>query len=98
MLWALGRLDRFRVSGPSMEPALTDGDTVLVDPRGAPAVGDIVIARHPSQDTTVAKRVDHITDAGAVFLKGDGTVSTDSRDYGPLPPDRVLGVVRCTFP
>ncbi len=81
-----------------MEPALKDGDTVLVDPRAEPAPGDIVLARHPLEpDTRVLKRVDHITPDGRLFLKGDGTVSTDSRDFGALAPDQVLGVVRCTL-
>ena len=91
-------MNRFRVAGPSMEPALSDGDTVLVDPRGEPVEGDIVVARHPWEDASVLKRVDHITADGDLFLKGDGTVSTDSRDYGALAADAVVGVVRCTFP
>ena len=82
-----------------MEPALADGDTVLVDPRGHAAPGDIVLALHPFEpDTRVLKRVDRITPDGRVFLKGDGTASTDSRDYGALGADKILGVVRCTFP
>ena len=82
-----------------MEPALTDGDTVLVDPRGGAVPGDIVLALHPlERDTRVLKRVDHITQDGRVFLKGDGTTSTDSRDFGALSSDQILGVVRCTFP
>ncbi len=82
-----------------MEPALTDGDTVLVDPRGGVVPGDIVLAQHPLEsDTRMLKRVDHITPEGRVFLKGDGTASTDSRDFGALPSEQILGVVRCTFP
>lgn len=98
LLWALGRLQRMRVSGPSMAPALPPGTTVLVDPRGTAGAGDVVVARHPEDELLVLKRVDHLTPDGRLFLRGDGPVSTDSRDYGPLSPDAILGVVRCTFP
>ena len=38
------------------------------------------------------------TDDGRLFLQGDGTATTDSRDFGAIAPDRVIGVVRCTSP
>lgn len=98
LLWALGRLRRHRVQGASMSPSLPHGSTVLVDPRGTPGPGDVVVARHPEQALLVLKRVDHLTPDGRLFLRGDGPVSTDSRDYGPLSPDALVGVVRCTFP
>ena len=97
--WLLGRRVRVRVAGPSMEPALPDGSTVLVKPGGAPQPQDIVLVEHPMQaDLRILKRVDHITDDGRIFLRGDGTVSTDSRDFGAVPPERVLGRVVCTLP
>lgn len=98
LAWALGRLQRMQVAGPSMEPTLPAGTTVLVDPRAVARAGDVVVARHPEQDLVVIKRLDHLLPDGRVFLRGDGLVSTDSRDYGPLPFDALLGVVRCTFP
>ena len=93
----LGRRQRFRVSGPSMAPTISDGTTVLVRSQ-RPEPGDIVLVRRPEADVLIVKRVDHLTADGRVFLRGDGSVSTDSRDFGALPPDAVLGVVVCTFP
>ena len=49
-----------------MEPSLSDGDTVLVDHRAEAVEGDIVVARHPWEDASVLKRVDHITDLRGV--------------------------------
>ena len=98
LAWAFGRLQRMQVAGPSMEPALPAGTTVLVDPRAVARVGDVVVARHPEQALVVIKRLEQLLPDGRLFLRGDGPVSTDSRDYGPLPSDALLGVVRCTFP
>ncbi len=98
LAWALGRLERFRVRGSSMAPAIPDGCTVLLDPRARPGVGDVVVCRHPDHDLLVLKRVHRVEPDGRLFLRGDGEVSTDSRDYGAVSPDALQGVVRCTFP
>lgn len=97
--WLLGRRLRVRVAGPSMAPALPDGTTVLVKPGAAAQPQDVVLVQHPMQaDLRILKRVDHITDDGRIFLRGDGAVSTDSRDFGAVSPERVLGRVVCTLP
>ena len=79
-----------------MEPTLVEGQTVLVDRRRAPVVGDVVLARdHSGLD--IVKRV-HVL-AGGVELRGDNAEdSTDSRHYGALPLQWLRGVVVCTFP
>ena len=92
-----GRRQRFRLSGPSMAPFIDDGTTVLVRAQRA-QVGEVVLVRRLEVDVLIVKRVDHITKDGRVFLRGDGSVSTDSRDFGALPSSAVLGVVVCTFP
>ena len=92
---AVGRRLRIRVSGRSMEPALLEGTTVLVK-RGGVDVGDVVLAQH--DDVQILKRLDHLTEDGRLFLVGDGHASTDSRDFGPIEPSRVIGRVVCTFP
>ncbi len=94
----LGRFHRYRVVGPSMVPALPDGVTVLADPRGVPAPGEIVVARHPSTDVYLVKRVTRVNADGGLFLIGEGTATSDSRDFGAIAPEAVLGVVRCTLP
>lgn len=81
-----------------MTPTLSDGDTVLIDPRAAPAADTIVVARHPYRsDVTVVKRVALITD-GKLRLVGDNpAASTDSAHYGDVPAARLIGVVVAKF-
>lgn len=92
-----------RVSGDSMRPTFVDGEEVRVD-EGAyrstsPRPGDVVLVRHPYRRATfLLKRVDHLTDGGRLYLVGDNpdaTASTDSRAFGPLAPDAVVGQVLC---
>lgn len=82
-----------------MEPSLPDGSTVLVKLGADADVGDVVLIRHPTDDELrILKRVDHLTTDGHLFLKGDAGTSTDSRDFGAVPPERLLGTVTCTLP
>ena len=98
-LWAMGRRVRYRVRGTSMEPALSDGSFVLVDPRAfarrAPEPGEVVVARHPFRtDVRLIKRVRERPSEGRVALAGDrADVSTDSRDFGAVPVADVVGRV-----
>ena len=97
LAWLLGRRQRFRVLGPSMEPFLANGTTVLVRQQ-SPKPGDVVLTTAPTGNVRIVKRVDHITPDGRLYLRGDGEVSTDSRDFGAVDPTATLGVVVCTFP
>lgn len=100
----LRRRRRFRVSGNSMEPTYRDGDHVLVDPhayrRGAPAPGDVVLSRHPLRgDVHVLKRVAAIRPDGRLDLAGDNPrASTDSRSFGGVRADLVVGRVTGRYP
>jgi nickel-type superoxide dismutase maturation protease len=76
-----------------MEPALRDGDWVLVASiPGAPRPGDIVLARDPRKpERLVLKRV-AATDGVAFTLVGDHAGhSTDSGTYGPVPRGAIVG-------
>ncbi|NJL82172.1 MAG: nickel-type superoxide dismutase maturation protease [Chloroflexaceae bacterium] len=102
-LWLLGRRRRFRVTGPSMLPLLRPGEEVLVqaiakDSQG-PQAGEIVIARHPDQPgLRLIKRVKAV-DGGLYFLQGDNDrESTDSRSFGAVPWEQILGKVTSRFP
>ena len=93
--WALGRRRRFRVVGPSMEPTLRHGEFVLVDRERSPVPGELALARHPHEPgLLVVKRVAAITpERGWVVASDNPGAGTDSRQWGPLAPDAVVGRV-----
>lgn len=87
-----------------MAPTLLPGDRLLVDPgafrRAAPRVGDLVVVRDPeSPRGLLVKRVAALAPGGAaapggprlVLLGDDRERSRDSRHFGPVPVDRVVG-------
>lgn len=89
-----------------MAPAFVTGDRVLVDPRpGHPLrVGDVVAIGDPEgAGRLLLKRVTRLgRDApggdpalapGTIFVEGDNVSrSRDSRQFGPVGQDRVVGV------
>ena len=85
-----------------MVPTLLPGQSVLVDLRafreGLPGVGELVQLRDPRElDRLLVKRVDSVED-GRVFVLGDNREkSTDSREFGAVPMEWILGRVVCTF-
>ena len=80
------------VDGDSMRPALEPGDRLLVLSL-PPRVGDIVAVRHRGR--TIVKRVAAIADDGdRVDVLGDNAAaSTDSRTFGPVAREAILGRV-----
>ncbi|MBF2036377.1 MAG: nickel-type superoxide dismutase maturation protease [Leptolyngbyaceae cyanobacterium T60_A2020_046] len=104
VLWLLRRRRRFRVRGNSMLPALKPGDEVLIDPAAyrqrSPQPGELVIAQHPHQPhLRMIKRVHWVAPDGACDLRGDNpSESSDSRTFGLVDPQLILGRVLCTFP
>jgi nickel-type superoxide dismutase maturation protease len=86
-----------------MAPLLQAGDGVLVDLRAyrrrPPRPGDIIVAQHPYRsDLRIIKRVASMLDNGYCVLEGQNPFeSTDSRAFGPLPPDKILGRVTSRF-
>lgn len=101
--WLLRMRKRYRVKGASMFPTLREGDTVLVNLRAyrhhPPQPNNIVMARHPHlPDQKIFKRVQFVNEYGRVYLIGDNKAeSNDSRDFGPLPPENILGQVSSRF-
>ena len=99
----VGMRKRLRVSGVSMLPELQPGEEILFNPKAyrqkLPKVGDIVVARHPYQAKKIIKRVAVVLEDGSCFLTGDNTSSsTDSRSFGFIPPNKILGKVTTKFP
>lgn len=88
-----------RVAGASMVPAYYDGDLLLVR-YGAGAVarlraGAVVLARDPRQpDLVIVKRAVRREEAGAWWLLADNEFALgDSRQFGAVPPELILGRV-----
>ncbi|WP_008315273.1 nickel-type superoxide dismutase maturation protease [Leptolyngbya sp. PCC 6406] len=114
LLWLGRRRRRWRVTGESMVPLLQPGEEVLMNPhayrdgqrpaqRGHrhPRPGEIVVARHPQRPDCfpLIKRVRIVASDGRCHLEGDnGAASTDSRQFGLVPPQDILGQVVCRFP
>ncbi len=102
-LWLLRRRQRFRVTGDSMRPLLIPGEEVLINPTAyrqmVPQPGDLVVARHPHQPgLRLVKWVAAVKPQGC-FLQGVNLgASTDSRSFGWVPVDCILGQVICRFP
>jgi len=109
LLLLLRRRRRFRVSGESMAPLLNSGDEVMIDPNAyrparqecqayQPQPGDIVVARHPHRkDIQIVKRVATSSD-GKYALEGDNPKeSSDSRTFGEVPHERIIGKVMARF-
>ena len=79
------------VSGLSMVPTLAPGECLLFRTNGPIVLGDIVVFKRANQFDV--KRVLRI-EADGVFVQGDNDqVSSDSRTYGVVPHDDVLGAV-----
>ncbi|HTT73964.1 MAG TPA: S26 family signal peptidase [Thermoplasmata archaeon] len=100
------RRRRVVVADASMAPALRPGDRLVLD-RGAyrtrrPAVGEVVVLVDPDDPGRwLVKRVAGVDPAaGTVDVRGDaGDVSRDSRRFGPVPVERIVGrAVRIYFP
>ena len=95
------------VAEGSMRPTLEPGDWLLVDPttRAWPRRGTIVVVREPASETLVIKRVagrpgdtirtpdgPHYLGPTEAWLLGDArSDSVDSRSYGPVGLDRLIG-------
>ena len=96
LLFFLGRRRLFEVQGPSMLPALKPGQRLLVKPhrlnQPLPQTGSIVVCRHPSKPgLVITKRLSGRTDQ-QLDLRGDNPeASTDSRHFGPVPVESLIG-------
>ena len=93
-----GRYGLLDVDGPSMAPTLSHGDRLVCRYGAGVRPGAIVVARHPlRQELLVVKRATERRTGGWWLLSDNSLVESDSRDYGPVPDELVLGRVLCRF-
>jgi nickel-type superoxide dismutase maturation protease len=83
------------VTGPSMYPTLKHGDQLLVHYRAPVKAGDIAVLKHPlQQDLLIVKRLVERRDGGWWVLGDNPGAEGDSRLFGTVPDDLLLGRVR----
>ena len=101
--WLLQQRKRYRVQGNSMVPTLQAGETVLVNLKAytqqQPRPDDVVMALHPNlPEQKIFKRVMFVDENGRIYLIGDNKQeSNDSRHFGTLSPQFILGQVTSRF-
>jgi nickel-type superoxide dismutase maturation protease len=82
------------VDGPSMVPTLYHGDKVVVRYGARIRAGAVVLVRHPMrQDLLVVKRAAELRAKGWWLLSDNQFLGNDSRDFGAVPAELVLGRV-----
>jgi nickel-type superoxide dismutase maturation protease len=88
-------LRRVVVTGDSMLPVLRQGDCLLVAGRAHIRVGDVIVVRRPaSPDLLLVKRAVRREHDGWWLLSDNAVAGLDdSRAFGVLPDDRVVGRV-----
>lgn len=108
---ALIRLRPFTVEvhGPSMAPTLEPGDWAIATGGGRVRRGDVVVVEHPGQaGFEMVKRVrnipgdlapdGHVLGPGRYWVEGDQPeASTDSRQFGPVKHEHLIGVLRLVY-
>ncbi|MFE6134086.1 nickel-type superoxide dismutase maturation protease [Streptomyces sp. NPDC056437] len=83
------------VTGPSMYPTLRHGDHLLVHYGAEVKPGDIAVLRHPlQQDLLIVKRLVERREDGWWVLGDNPGAEGDSRVFGSVPHELLLGRVR----
>jgi len=90
-------LKLLKVSGNSLSPVYQEGDFVMVSTVpllfGAPKRGDVIVFRHEVYGTMI-KMVEAVAPGGEEFsVVGTRADSVDSRRFGPISRQDVLGKV-----
>jgi nickel-type superoxide dismutase maturation protease len=101
--WMRWPVWRVAVAERSMEPALLPGDWLLAwrgirAGAGRPVAvrpGQIVVARHPAEPGLLLVKRAVRREAGGWWLSSDnrGVSAVDSRRFGPVPPELIVGRV-----
>ena len=98
----MSKFGTVKVSGSSMVPTFKDGDWLLVSwfPAGlTPLVAErilgkvVVVEREERPGIFLVKRLQK-SHGGNFWVQGDNDESTDSRTWGWIPGNEIVGVVR----
>ena len=85
-----------KVTGNSLMPEIREGDFVLISdiPFRLRTVraGEIIVFRHRVYGTMV-KKVQRLDAAGQIYVTGTNPESVDSREFGSISSDQVIGKV-----
>ena len=98
----IGYRQHLRVVGNSMEDTISEGDLIIykkINPKDLYLnIGDIVVALHPKvKNKLIIKRIYQIY-KNKFDLRGDNLFSsTDSRDWGLIELDLIVGKVEKIF-
>ena len=98
-LSALLPFARYQVEGESMTPSLSAGERVLVNKLSyrlaKPRPGDLVVVRDPREpERLLLKRIDREAGPDGWLVLGDNAEgSTDSRQFGPVARELIVGKV-----
>ena len=85
---------RVVVEGRSMLPTLQPGDRLVVVRHRQPRPGDVVAVRDPRRPSRLLVKRAVAVAAGRFDVRGDDPAqSTDSRMFGPVGPDDLVGIV-----
>ncbi|MEO3975810.1 nickel-type superoxide dismutase maturation protease [Streptomyces sp. CAU 1734] len=82
------------VTGPSMHPTLRQGDRLLVRYGAEVRPGSVAVLRHPlQQDLLIVKRIVERRESGWWVLGDNPGAEGDSRVFGAVPHELLLGRV-----
>ena len=88
---------RFVVYGDSMRPLFEPGDklrvSVIIYKIMRPRVGDVVVVRDPRTGRLILKRIKRLEGAGYFVLGDNPMASTDSREFGVIHKNEIVGRV-----
>lgn len=85
------------IRGNSMWPTLTEGQEILATKYHGQSikVGQIVVFKHPFDNTVIAVKRVRFEDNGRLFVEGDNpdpTASNDSHNFGLLKQEFVIAI------
>lgn len=83
----------FIIHGKSMEPTLREGAILVIKKTKRVKLQDMIALYSPQDQRIIIKRLVRITESG-YFVKGDnGDGSTDSRHFGAVKKEDIIGRV-----